>query len=91
MNLDNKIFKKYFWDHTQNASDEFKLKRLIEYASFPDLMKIPFELVKANFKKIDFTRLRTSQKRIEFMIRLGTYIPQSSTWEEAIFRMAGVN
>jgi len=46
------LLYKYFWDHTRNASDIFKLKRLLEYASFPDLLKIPFEILKSNIHHI---------------------------------------
>ncbi|MCP4158019.1 MAG: hypothetical protein GY757_60485, partial [bacterium] len=54
-NLNN--LNRYFWDNTQGASDAFKLKRLFEYASFPDLLKIPFDYVKTHFQGVDLNRL----------------------------------
>ena len=65
--IDHPNLKKYFWDHTMNASDSFKLKRLLEYAAFPDLLKIPFEFMKNNIHSIDASKLRTSKTRIRFV------------------------
>ncbi len=81
--------EKYFWDHTQGASDAFKLRRLFEYASFPDLIKIPFDFVKVNFHLLDLSRLRTSETRIRFLRRLKDVAGSCSDWEEAVFKMAG--
>lgn len=86
----NPVLYRYFWDHTQNASDIFKLKRLFEYASFPDLLKIPFEFVKANISQLDPETLRTSQPRRRFVREIRSYIQGSSTWDEVIFRIAGI-
>lgn len=83
-------FKRYFWDHTENASGPFKLRRLIEYASFPDLIHIPFDFIKENIDKIDISRLRTSEKRIQFMQRIKKFVPDSTTWDEAIYKMTGI-
>jgi hypothetical protein len=56
---------RYFWDclppagasafASQYISAAFKLKRLFEYASFPDLLKIPFDYVKTHIHQIDLT------------------------------------
>ena len=81
---------KYFWDHTERASDNFKLKRLVEYASFPDLLKIPFDFIKSNIDGIDVSRLRTSQTRILFITRMKEVINDCSTWDEAIYKISGI-
>jgi hypothetical protein len=81
---------KYFWDHTERASDAFKLKRLFEYASFPDLLRIPFDYVKSNIDGIDISRLRTSRTRIIFIIRMKEVIRDCSTWDEMIYKISGL-
>lgn len=81
---------KYFWDHTRDASDSYKLKRLLEYAVFPDLLKIPFGFVKANIHHIDADRLRTSQTRRRFVREIQNYILSSSDWDETILKIAGL-
>jgi hypothetical protein len=82
--------QKYFWDHTENASDTFKLKRLFEYASFPDLLKLPFDFVKANLNGIDTSRLRTSQTRIRFIERMKGDIEGCNTWDDMVFKISGI-
>jgi hypothetical protein len=84
------LLYKYFWDHTRNASDLFKLKRLLEYASFPDLLKIPFEIIKSNIHLIDVETLRTSGTRRRFVKELQNYIHSSSDWDETLFNIAGI-
>lgn len=81
---------KYFWDHTRNASDLYKLKRLLEYAAFPDLLRIPFEFVKSNIHLIDAERLRTSQTRRRFVREIQNYILSSSSWDETIMKITGL-
>ena len=81
---------KYFWDHTRDASDIFKLKRLLEYASFPDLLSIPFEFVKGNIKRIDVDKLRTSQTRRRFVREIQQYIDVSGNWDDALMEIAGL-
>jgi len=83
LNLLNR-FNKYFWDHTQNASDVFKLRRLFEYASFPDLIKIPFVFLKKNSHNIDINKLRTSKDRINFLKRIKNSLEDSQNWDEVI-------
>ncbi|MFC2141061.1 hypothetical protein ACFLQP_02060 [Acidobacteriota bacterium] len=84
------LLYKYFWDHTRNASDIFKLKRLLEYASFPDLLKIPFEILKSNIHRIDAETLRTSETRRRFVKEIQNYIDSSSDWDETLFKIAGI-
>ena len=84
------VLAKYFWDHTGNASDFFKLKRLLEYASFPDLLLIPFEFLKGNIKRIDAENLRTSQTRRRFVREIQNYIDVSGNWDETLMGIAGL-
>jgi hypothetical protein len=82
--LNQDRFNKYFWDHTQDASDVFKLRRLFEYASFPDLIKIPFVFLKNNSHSIDIDKLRTSKDRIHFLKRIKSSLKDSQNWDEVI-------
>jgi hypothetical protein len=82
--------ERYFWDHTQDASDAFKLKRLIEYASFPDLVKIPFDFVKENIENIDTSKLRTSETRIEFIKRMKEIIGDCFSWDDVCYKIGGI-
>jgi hypothetical protein len=83
--------EKYFWDHTWNASsDTFKLKRLFEYASFPDLIKIPFDFVKSNIHRLDPEKLRAVQTRRRFVREIQNYIDESTGWDETVFKIAGI-
>jgi hypothetical protein len=88
--IDNPALKKYFWDHTENASDAFKLKRLVEYASFPDLIKIPFDFVKMNIDTLEPSALRTSETRKEFMSRVKGVAHQCGSWDDAVYKITGV-
>lgn len=82
--LNNKL-NKYFWDSSSESfSEEFQLRRIIEYASFPDLIQTPFDLVRRNINKIDFSMLRTNKSRIELINVLKHYLVKSNSWEEAI-------
>lgn len=81
----NSTLNKYFWDGASDSfSEEFQLKRLIEYASFPDLLKTPFDLVLRNIDKIDLSKLKTNKSRIELLSLLKYYITRSDSWDEAI-------
>ncbi len=51
---------KYFWDGASGMSEEFKLKRMLEYASFPDLLSYPLENLKKYISVIDVDKLRTT-------------------------------
>ncbi|HMV44116.1 MAG TPA: hypothetical protein PK079_03180 [Leptospiraceae bacterium] len=82
-----KRFHKYFWDGLENWSPEFQLRRIIEYASFPDLIQYPFEEVKENLSKIRLEKLRTGENRKELIIKLSPFVSQASSWEEAIWKM----
>lgn len=77
---------KYFWDGGVDCcSGEYRLRRIIEYASFPDLIMYPFEEVKQYLPQIDLQHLRTSQNRIEFMQLVKGKTSSVNSWDE-IFR-----
>ena len=82
-----KRFHKYFWDGLENWSPEFQLRRIIEYASFPDLIHYPFNEVKENLSKIPLEKLRTGDLRKEFIIKLAPFVSGAKTWEEALWAM----
>jgi hypothetical protein len=79
-----KIPDKYFWDGKNNLSEPFILKRILEYAHFPDLLKSSYGLLKDHIDEIDIDKLRTSPKRILFIKMILPHIKTSSGWEEAI-------
>ena len=86
----HKRLNKYFWDGQANLSEFFILRRLIEYASFPDLLLYPFDRLKSNISSINIDRLRTSEKRKEFMRLLFPYIGTSRTCDEAVMKMVHI-
>ncbi|RZB38343.1 MAG: hypothetical protein SRB2_00091 [Desulfobacteraceae bacterium Eth-SRB2] len=82
-----KNLRKYFWDGSENISEEYKLKRILEYASFPDLIKYPFPRLKENISKINIHNLRTSEKRIKFILLMRPLILSSESWDEAMGKL----
>jgi len=86
----DKRLNKYFWDGQTNLSESFILRRIIEYASFPDLLLYPFDRLKNNISSINIDRLRTSEKRKEFIKLLSPYIELSETWDEAVMKMVRI-
>jgi len=86
-----KILDKYFWDGKNNLSEPFILKRILEYAHFPDLLKSSYDLLKEHIDAIDLDKLRTSPKRILFIKMILPYIKTSFGWEEAIHKALDYN
>ena len=82
-----KRFHKYFWDGLENWGGDYELRRIIEYADFPDLIKYPFSEVQLNISKIPLEKLRTSEERKEFITKLAPFVNSSNSWEEAIWKM----
>jgi hypothetical protein len=82
-----KRFHKYFWDGLENISPEYKLRRIIEYAGFPDLIQYPFEEMCISINSLPFEKLRTSEDRKEFITKLAPFVFSSNSWEEAIWKM----
>jgi hypothetical protein len=78
---------KYFWDGKEGLSGEFKLRRIIEYASFPDLIKYPFDEVKKYINRINPDKLWTGEERKRFIRLIMPYVEKSDSWEEAVFTM----
>jgi len=78
---------KYFWDGTENLSTRFKVQRMIEYASFPDMINFPFEEFQKGIEQINLEKLRTSEKRKRFIIMAKPYISTSNNWEEIVEKM----
>jgi hypothetical protein len=78
---------RYFWDGSENLSTRFKVQRMIEYASFPDMINFPFKLFQEGIDGIDLDKLRTAEKRKRFIIMAKTYIAGSQSWEEIVEKM----
>ena len=81
---------KYFWDQTLNSSIQFKTRRLLEYTSFPDLLKVPFGQVKEEICHMDFERLRTGEKRKAFLKKIRDCANSVETWDEALMIVCGL-
>jgi len=80
-----KEYKKYFWDSSKESfSKEYQLNRIIEYASFPDLIKYPFDEMKKNINKVNINSLRTGYSRVKLIQMLKPYILKSRSWEEVM-------
>jgi hypothetical protein len=77
----------YFWDGSENLSTSFKVQRIIEYGSFPDMINFPFKEFQEGIKNIDIEKLRTSEKRKRFMIVAKPHIADSQNWEEIVEKM----
>lgn len=85
-----KNIDKYFWDGGLNISGEYKLKRILEYASFPDLIAYPVEYLKKYLPTINIDELRTSQKRKTFIKLIMPLISKSQSWDDIIKRLIKV-
>ena len=80
-------FKKYFWDGNEDSfSPQFRLSRVIEYASFPDLLRYPFEEVKIVINHISIEHLHIGESRKKFLFYIKPYVQMSDSWDEAISR-----
>jgi hypothetical protein len=82
-------FIKYFWDGDSNLSNEFKLRRILEYASFPDLIAYSFEDIKKYLPQMNLDRLRTSEKRIEFLQVIKPFLSNAENWDELFDHLIG--
>jgi len=80
-------YKMYFWDGNEVTDQPFIVQRIFEYARFDDLIHYPFEEVRMHIDKIALHKLRTGEKRKQFLIRLKPFIHDSNSWEEAIWKM----
>ena len=82
-----KSLNKYFWDGDINLSEEYKLKRILEYASFPDLITYPVEDLKKYLPTINIDGLRTTEKRKKFIKLIMPFLSDSQTWDDIINRL----
>lgn len=82
-----KSMDKYFWDGNVNISGEYKLKRILEYASFPDLIAYPIEDMEKYLPTINIDGLRTSQKRKTFIKLIMPLISESQNWDDIVNRL----
>ncbi|MFH1562077.1 MAG: hypothetical protein ABIF11_01470 [Nitrospirota bacterium] len=82
-----KSMDKYFWDGNLNISEDYKLKRILEYASFPDLIVYPIAELKKYLPSINIDKLRTSQKRKTFIKLIIPLISESQSWDDIINRI----
>ncbi len=80
---------KYFWDGNENLSVGFRVRRMAEYAAFPDLINFPFGEFREGIALIDPETLRTSEKRRRFIALAKPYIAAANCWEEVIEKMIG--
>lgn len=80
-------FTKYFWDGRNNLSPQFILRRLLEYASIPDLIHYPFSEVKMHFDEIPLEKLWTGEERKLYLKGIKPFIADSSSWAEAHMKM----
>jgi hypothetical protein len=77
-----KNLNKYFWDGEENVSGTYRLKRILEYASFPDLIAYPFGELKKYLQNIPIDKLRTSQKRKDFIKLIMPFVSQAENWDD---------
>jgi predicted nucleotidyltransferase component of viral defense system len=73
---------------------EIQLEQAVKWSELkrvpPDLLKIPFEILKSNIHHIDVETLRTSETRRRFVKEIQNYIDSSSDWDETLFKIAGI-
>ncbi len=79
--------RKYFWDGSQNLSDEFIIRRMLEYAAFPDLLQLPFDRLKMYLRHHNPDQLRTSEKRKQFLKVILPYLGTADSLEDAVFQL----
>lgn len=87
----DKRLEKYFWDGKSNISDAYFVKRVIEYGSFPDILKIPFSTFAKEISRIDISRIRASEKRKRFLKLLLPHMKNAGSWREVIYKMARIS
>ena len=76
------IHKKYFWDGDAFTSGPYRLRRILEYGSFPDLLAYPFDEIKRNLPFIDIDNLRTGEKRKRFLRLIFPLVKKADTWDK---------
>ena len=81
----HEALNKYFWDGIEGYSEKFKLRRIIEYASFPDLLKYPFDKVQKYLPELNIDKFRTGEKRKKFIKIILLHLSDFDSWEEIIW------
>ncbi len=82
-----KIPDKYLWDGKENLSDDFLIRRMIEYASFPELINVPAGLVYKFLSKNGFKRLHCDETRKKYLELIMPYIKDTDDWKTATLNM----
>jgi len=80
-------YDKYFWDRKDYCSDGFVVRRILEYASFPDLICFPFSTLKKELARIELGRLRTGKRRRDFMFLVRPHVANSNSWEDVVHKL----
>ena len=84
-------YNKYFWDGIGGWNDEYIVRRILERASFPDLIGFPFGEVKSQIDRIDINKLWTSDTRKRFLLHLQPHIHTCNNWKETIEKMVALD
>lgn len=82
-----KNMDKYFWDGDSQLSEEYKLRRILEYASFPDLISYPVKDLREHLPGIHIDDLRTSGKRKQFIKLIMPFLSESDNWDDVINKL----
>jgi len=82
-----KIPDKYLWDGKENMSDSFLIRRMIEYASFSDLIKMPTDAVCDFMSKFNTDRLRCDEKRKIFLVKILPFLQETGDWQLGTLKM----
>ncbi len=80
-----KAKNRLFWDgDPQTFSREFKVRRLLEYGSFSEIVNYPFTDLQDAIHNLRIDSLRTGESRKKFIELLKPYLLVNDSWETAI-------
>lgn len=80
-----KKYHKYFWSGEtdfDNMHPVYFLRRILEYASFPDIISFPFQEFKTHIHEINIDKLWTGEKHKLLFKYLLPYLSESNSWDE---------
>ncbi|NIA30814.1 MAG: hypothetical protein GWP06_12990 [Actinobacteria bacterium] len=60
------------------------MRRILEYASFPDLIHYPLNELKMYLPELNIDTLRTSKKRIAFIKLINPLLSESESWDDVL-------
>ncbi len=60
------------------------MRRILEYASFPDLVAYPFDKFKQHLSSINVDDLRTSEKRRRFIRLILPMVSRARSWDDLL-------